>query len=322
MADCVLRFATPGDTAAIFGLIRSLAEYERLAHEVTGSVEMLQGALFGDRPVAEVLLAEVDGEAAGFALFFATFSTFAGKPGIYLEDLFVLPRYRRRGIAKALLSKLAQLVLERQGARLEWAVLDWNRPAIEFYQRIGAEQMTHRCLCRVTGERLVALAQRVRSQSVRGPQPEDVSALVELLRGNAQFHGVEEQFVLTVEALERSLFRAVTPLEIVLAQSESHVCGVGTYYANFSTFLTQAGVHLDDLLVGAEFRRQGFGSSLLGYLAGVAVERKAGRLEWYVYRDNRDAIAFYRQLGAELLPEWIPNRVSDRALVNLARGDV
>ena len=322
MADFALRFATPGDTAAIFGLIRSLAEYERLAHQVTGSVEMLHGALFGDRPVAEVVLAEVDGEAAGFALFFSTFSSFEGKPGIYLEDLFVLPSYRRRGIAKALLSWLAQLVLERQGSRLEWAVLDWNRPAIEFYRRIGAEQMTHRCLCRMTGDRLIALAGRRRSVEVRGPQVEDVKPIVGLLRQNAEFHGEEGRFALTAEGLAQTLFQASPPFEMVLAQSGSEVCGVGTHYASFSTFLTRAGVHLDDLLVRSQFRRQGFGTSLLVYLAGLAVERKAGRLEWYVYRDNDRAIGFYRQLGAELLPEWIPNRISDRALVNLARGDV
>ena len=320
MATFQLRSATPSDTATIFRLIQTLAEYEKLTHEVTGSPEMLQTELFGDRPAAEVLLADVDGEAVGFALFFPTYSSFEGKPGIYLEDLFVQPEFRRQGIAKALLSRLAQLVLERQGCRLEWAVLDWNTPAIDFYKRIGAEQLEHRCLCRLTGDSLSSLAEQGRTQVVRAPQPRDVKAMVNVLQENADFHGVGDRFFLTPEILDRAIFGSPPSLEMLLAQANSQVCGVGTYYSNFSTFLTQAGIHLDDLLIQPDYRRQGFGTSVLVQLARTAVKRDAGRLEWYVYRDNDEAIAFYQHLGAKLLPEWIPNRVSDRALVNLARG--
>ena len=320
MATFQLRSATPSDSVAIFQLIQMLAEFENLAHEVTGSPEMLRAALFGDRPTAEVLLAEVEGKAAGFALFFPTYSSFEGKPGIYLEDLFVRPEFRRQGIAKALLSRLAKLVLERQGCRLEWAVLDWNAPAIEFYKRIGAKQLNHRCLCRLTGESLASLAERGRTQVVRAPQPRDVKALVSVLQENAEFHGLGDRFLLTPSQLERAVFSSPPSLEIVLAEVNASICGIGTFYTNFSTFLTQAGLHLDDLMIQSTHRRQGFGSSLLVQLARTAVKRKAGRLEWYVYRDNHEAIAFYLQLGAKQLPEWIPNRVSDLALVNLARG--
>ena len=320
MAAFTLRSATPSDTPAIFRLIQTLAEYERLAHEVTGSLEMLHGSLFGDRPVAEVLLADLDGEAAGFALFFPTYSSFEGKPGIYLEDLFVRSEFRRKGIAKALLSRLAQLVLERKGSRLQWAVLDWNTPAIEFYQRIGAEQLGHRCLCRVTGGDLTELAEREAKQEVRSPQFEDLTSILSLLRGNAQFHDLLDRFHLSEAELSQAVFQSPPALEVVVTEARNTICGIGTFFANYSTFLTQAGIHLDDLLIAEDYRRQGFGSALLTRLARVAVERDAGRLEWYVYRDNEEAIAFYRHLGAKLLPEWIPNRVSDRALVNLARG--
>ncbi|MEO0354542.1 MAG: GNAT family N-acetyltransferase [Cyanobacteria bacterium P01_A01_bin.3] len=322
MATFQLRSATPDDTATIFQLIQTLAEYEKLAHEVTGSLNQLQAALFGDRPAAEVLLADVEGEAAGFALFFPTYSSFEGKPGIYLEDLFVRPTFRRQGIAKALLSRLAKLVLERQGCRLEWAVLDWNTPAIEFYQRIGAEQLGHRCLCRLTGDTLTSLAERGRTQVVRTPQPRDVREMVSVLQQNAEFHESGDRFLLTSGLLERAVFESPPSLEVVLAEMNAQICGISTFYTNFSTFLTQAGLHLDDLLVQSGHRRQGFGTSLLVQLARTAVKRQAGRLEWYVYRDNHEAIAFYQQLGAKQLPEWIPNRVSERALVNLARGVV
>ncbi|MGK7909969.1 MAG: N-acetyltransferase family protein [Synechococcus sp.] len=320
MATFQLRSATPSDTVTIFQLIQMLAEYEKLAHEVVGTPEMLQTALFGERPSAEVLLADVEGEAAGFALFFPTYSSFEGRPGLYLEDLFVRPEFRRQGVAKALLSRLAKLVLERQGTRLEWSVLDWNTPAIDFYKRIGAEQLSHRCLYRLTGEPLALLSEQGRTQVVRAPQPRDVRAMVSVLQLNAEMHGMGDRFFLTPEVLDRAIFGAPPALEMLIAQGEFEICGGGAYSTTFSTFLTQAGIRLDDLLIQPSYRRQGYGTSLLVQLARIAVKRQAGRLEWHVYRDNHEAIAFYQQLGAEQLPEWIPNRVSDRALVNLARG--
>lgn len=154
-----LRSPTPADTPNIFQLIQGLAEYEKLAHAVTGSADLLHEHLFGDRPKAEVILAEVEGTTVGFALFFYTYSTFLTKPGLYLEDLFVQPEYRGLGIGKALLSKLAQRAVEQDCGRLEWSVLDWNEPAIGFYQRMGADVLPDWRICRVTGDRLVTLAQ-------------------------------------------------------------------------------------------------------------------------------------------------------------------
>ncbi|HSX56428.1 MAG TPA: GNAT family N-acetyltransferase [Sphingomonas sp.] len=133
-----VRQAGPGDFDLVADFIRKLADYEKLAHEVRFDPEVLRGHLFGPRPAAEVLIGEIDGVPSGFALFFQTFSTFEGKPGIWLEDLFVDPNARGSGLGRALLSRLAGLVVERGGARLEWAVLDWNELGKGFYRSIGA----------------------------------------------------------------------------------------------------------------------------------------------------------------------------------------
>lgn len=153
-----IRDATPADADLIFDFVCQLADYERLRHEVRATPEGLAERLFGPRPYAEVLIAEREGEAAGFALFFHNFSTFEGRPGIYLEDLFVRPDMRGAGIGKALLRHLAQLALERDCARLEWWVLDWNEPSIAFYRSLGAWPMDEWTVQRVDGEALRALA--------------------------------------------------------------------------------------------------------------------------------------------------------------------
>jgi len=152
-----IRPAIAEDLPLIASLIRALAEYEKLAHEVRFDEAVLGQKLFGPRPYAEVIIGEVDGVAQGFALFFHNFSTFEGKPGIYLEDLFVRPEARGSGLGKALLSHLAALVIERDCARLEWSVLDWNAPAIGFYQALGARLMDEWTVMRVDGAALEQL---------------------------------------------------------------------------------------------------------------------------------------------------------------------
>lgn len=154
----IIRMASPADLPLIAQFIRDLAEYERLAHEVRFDEATLGERLFGVRPYAEVLIGEVDGAAQGFALFFHNFSTFEGKPGIYLEDLFVRPEARGAGLGKAFLQRLAQLAVERDCARLEWWVLDWNDPAIRFYKALGAKPMDDWTTYRVDGVALAALA--------------------------------------------------------------------------------------------------------------------------------------------------------------------
>lgn len=153
-----IRTAERGDLDRIIGFIAALAEYERLADEVRLERHVLEAHLFGERPMAEVLIAEIDGLPLGFALFFHNFSTFAGRPGIYLEDLFVDPAARGSGAGKALLRRLAAIAVERGCARLEWSVLDWNDPAIAFYKSIGAQSMDGWTINRVDGAALEALA--------------------------------------------------------------------------------------------------------------------------------------------------------------------
>ncbi|HEV3101990.1 MAG TPA: GNAT family N-acetyltransferase [Candidatus Dormibacteraeota bacterium] len=153
-----IRPATRDDVSAIAELIRGLARYEKLENDVVMTEALLDKALFGDRQYAEVLLAEEDGGPVGFALFFHNFSTFLGRPGIYLEDLFVLPEHRGRGIGRRLLTHLAQIAVERDCGRLEWSVLDWNRDAIGFYERIGARPNSEWTVYRLTGEALTGLA--------------------------------------------------------------------------------------------------------------------------------------------------------------------
>lgn len=152
------RPATRDDLPLIAQFIRDLAEYERLAHEVRFDDAGLGERLFGPRPYAEVLIGEIEGAPQGFALFFHNFSTFEGRPGIYLEDLFVRPEARGSGLGKALLQRLAALAVERDCARLEWAVLDWNEPSIAFYKALGARPMDEWTVMRVDGDALTGLA--------------------------------------------------------------------------------------------------------------------------------------------------------------------
>ena len=155
-----IRSARPEDLDAIISLIRELAAYERLSAEVVLDPTTLERHLFGTRPAAEVLVAEEGAGVVGFALFFHNFSTFLGKPGIYLEDLFVRPEARGQGHGKALLATLAKLAVARDCGRLEWAVLDWNAPALGFYQALGAKSLDDWRLHRLTGEALRSVAQR------------------------------------------------------------------------------------------------------------------------------------------------------------------
>ena len=151
-----LRAAAPSDVAAIVGLIRELADFEKLTHLVEVTPQSLHPQLFGERPAAEAVVAEHEGKVIGFALFFTNFSTFLGKPGLYLEDLYVQPAHRSSGVGRALLTHLAALANARGYGRFEWSVLDWNEGAIRFYQRMGATVMPDWRICRIAGPALDA----------------------------------------------------------------------------------------------------------------------------------------------------------------------
>jgi GNAT superfamily N-acetyltransferase len=153
-APFTLRPAEPRDVPAIVGLIRELAEFERLAHLVQATPETLHPQLFGERPAAEAMVADVAGAVVAFALYFTNFSTFLARPGLYLEDLFVQPAHRGSGIGQALLEHLGALAVQRGCGRFEWSVLDWNQDAIGFYQRMGATVMPEWRICRISGDAL------------------------------------------------------------------------------------------------------------------------------------------------------------------------
>ena len=158
MSELVIRAAAEADVPLLLRLIRALAAYEKLTHEVVATEASIRDGLFGPRRVAEAIVAHLGAEPVGFALFFSTFSTFLGAPGIYLEDLFVEERWRGRGFGKRLLAHLAGIAVERGCGRLEWSVLDWNEPALRFYRSLGAGPNAGWTVYRLTGEPLAALA--------------------------------------------------------------------------------------------------------------------------------------------------------------------
>lgn len=153
------RPATPEDVPVLLALIRELADYEKLTHEVVATEAALQQTLFGEKKAAEALIGCVDGEPVGMAIFFHNYSTFLARPGLYLEDLYVQPAHRGKGLGKALITAVARLAVERGCGRYEWTVLDWNQPAIDFYETLGAEMKSNWRIMRVTGEALQRMAQ-------------------------------------------------------------------------------------------------------------------------------------------------------------------
>jgi GNAT superfamily N-acetyltransferase len=156
--NLIIRPAEPSDSGTVFELVQGLAEYEKLADTVTGNAELLHQHLFGEPKYIEVILAEIDGQAVGFAMFFHNYSSYLTKPGIYLEDIYIIPEYRQQGIGKTLLIKVAQIAVERDCGRIEWNVLDWNVSAQEFYYQMGAEMVEDWRICRLNRENLIKLA--------------------------------------------------------------------------------------------------------------------------------------------------------------------
>lgn len=155
-----IRPATATDVPLILAFIKELADYEKLSHEVVATEDQIRATLFGARPMSEVVIASLDGTPVGFALFFPNYSTFLGRAGLYLEDLFVRPAARGFGVGRELLEHLARLTVERGWGRLEWRVLDWNEPSISFYKKLGAEPLEDWTVYRVTGAALQNLAGR------------------------------------------------------------------------------------------------------------------------------------------------------------------
>jgi GNAT superfamily N-acetyltransferase len=314
-SELILRPAEPGDVQTIFDLIAALAEYEKLSHAVVGSTDALHLHLFGSKPYVEVVLAEYKEKAVGFALFLQSYSTVLTKPGIYLEDLFVLPEYRRLGIGKAIFSYLAQLLVSRECGSLEWSVLDWNEPAIAFYRRMGASIQDDGRICRITGESLIQIASQGLSWRLRLAVPEDLPLLLGVLQQQADDKTLQT-LAESTNTLQQHLFGA-TYIEAALVESEGQVVGFATFFHNYSTFLTKPGLYLDELFVLPSYQSQDIDKAILIYLAQLAVSRDCGRVEWLV-EWNEPTISFYESLGASILPDWRVCRITGNALTQLA----
>lgn len=314
--NAIVRAAIPKDVPKLFELITALAEYERLAHEITGTPAALHQHLFGDQPCIEAIVAEQDGQLIGFALFFINYSTSITQPGIYLEDLFVLPKYRGQKVGKLLLSYLAQLTQSRRYGRLQWSVLDWNEPAIGFYQRIGAEIVDNVRVCRVVGEPLQQLAS-ASSLRFRQATPADTASIFALVKANIAHDGTLDAFNGSMDALAHHLFQQ-NYAEVLIAEQDAQPVGLALFCTTYSTFLTKPGLFVEDLFVMPEYRGQGIGKGLLAQLAEQVLARDYGRLEWRVRTWNQKAIDFYGKVGATILADWRVCQMHHAAIRQLA----
>lgn len=311
-----IRLAVPADVLDLLDMVAALAEYEHLSHEAVGTPGALHQHLFGERPCITAMVAEVESKTAGFSLFFTNYSTLITHPGLYLEDLFVLPDYRGRGIGKTLLTALAEFAAGHDYRRLEWSVLDWNEPAIGFYRRIGAHIVEDARICRVTGAELPVLAGRAAAAAkLRRAEPADFDQVFALVRANIEFDNHLDCFTGSLAAFSTHL--AEGAVEAIVAEQAGQIVGIALFCTTYSTFLTQPGLYIEDLFVLPEARGQGIGTALLAALAQKVIDRKYGRLEWRVRVWNQPAIQFYQRMGATLLPDWRVCQLSQSAIQQL-----
>jgi GNAT superfamily N-acetyltransferase len=313
-----VRFATREDVPVIVSLIREAAEHEGHAHLATATPQRMEAELFGPGAACECLIGEQDGETAGFAIFFHNFSTFLCRKGLYLEDLFVRPAARGQGLGKLLLQRLARIAVDRECGRFEWGVLAWNVEAQAFYGRMGATLLPDWRVCRVAGAELQALGAGPASTGVRAATRADVPVIVDLIRDLAVYEKLEHLATATPARLEAELFGAEPTCECLIGEQDGEPVGFALYFHNFSTFLCRKGLYLEDLFVRPAARGTGMGKRLLERLAQIAVERECGRFEWSVLDWNVDAQAFYRRMGAAMLPDLRICRVTGEALQSLA----
>ncbi|MGF1499406.1 MAG: GNAT family N-acetyltransferase [Elainellaceae cyanobacterium] len=324
--------ASRDDSTVLFKLVQALAAYEQLSDAVVGSEAALTEHLFGDRPYIDAVIARVAGQPAGFALFFQNYSLTAARPGFYLEDLFVLPSFRRQGIGRALLIHLAQKAVARNYCRLDWSVLDWNTPAIAFYQRIGAVISEENRVCRVAQSDLptlaAALPAAVRSGdwSLRLAQPLDLPTVATLLQSEASQTSASpdppSDRATRLEWLARlahHLTSSPPAMEILCVEQSGQIIGAALFYHNYSTFLTRPGLFVEGQGVAPQVSPKQVRRALLSGLAQIAGDRHCGRLEWLVSAQEHETITtFYQRLGAAILPDWRSCHLSQAALHQLA----
>ncbi|MEB3213242.1 MAG: GNAT family N-acetyltransferase [Leptolyngbyaceae bacterium] len=299
-----VRLAEPDDVATIFQLIKHLADYEKLAHEVVGYESLLQEHLFGDRPYIESFIVESGGTPAGFALFFQNYSISVGTPGYYLEDLFVLPTYRGQGLGKALLSALAQRAVDQQYHHLQWSVLDWNAPAIAFYQKIGADISETERIARLTGD---ALTGDALTNGKRQFEPTSHSFAIEQLTGDrlSDLAPLLEHLSDPQQSVVRTAIATHPPsVEAIAVYDNEHPIGLATFTHSYSTFLTRPGIVVESMITSPGTNPLEMRSVLLDALAQMARDRQCGRLEWLVDREDDGAIAQCESLGGTVKPDW------------------
>jgi GNAT superfamily N-acetyltransferase len=302
-----LRAATEHDASLLLELIRELAEYERLLHQVRATEERLRETLFSEPPSAEAWIAELDGVAVGFALFFQNYSTFLAQPGIYLEDLYVRPQARGRGVGRALLERVAQLAVERSCGRLEWAVLDWNEPALEFYRSLGAAAMSDWTIHRVAGPALEALARgreaapvRVRSATITDAE---AIAAVHVHAWRVAYRGLMPDHVL--EGLEEAQYVTRWRRWLDASTTNVFVAADGDRVVGFTSFQPARDADVDAsevaeipmLYVDPALWRSGVGTALLARAIGEVRARSFRTVVLWVLETNAAARSFYESRG-------------------------
>jgi len=332
-ASPAVRPATTTDVPTVFKLIQALAEYENLSHEVVGTEAKLFEHLFGDRPYIESFLVEEKSTPVGFALFFKNYSAEVGTPGYYLEDLFVFPDYRGKGLGKALLMALAHHAHSQEFKHLQWSVLDWNAPAIAFYQKIGAVVHEHHRIARITGSALNQAAHSAQASSEDRDGSFNTQLTTSKLIDAHQLNLLAEsilnhpskcdpgnndlQLFLADHSHKLLNTMATDPpgVEAIALHQGDDLVGLATFTHSYSTFLTQPGLFVESLVVAGEYSLR---YPLLQALAQIAIERQCGRLEWLVDQNDGQAIAQCQQLGGVVLADWRICRMNEEAIATLA----
>lgn len=309
----ITRRILQGDVEAVFRLISALAEYEKLLPECTGTLEALTQHLFQEDAFVEAVVAEEENYPAGISTFYCRYEPLKTRPIFFVEDLFVEPLYRRRGVGRALIAYLAQLALGRSCSRMEWLVLEWNTLARNFYQKLQVVQVLENDrIARIGGDALKYLAsQTLPPLVIRDATPEDLNALWDLFEARGGMTG-------SIDKLEEHLFGFIPYVKALIAEHSGFPIGMVLYSRTYSTFLTAPGLFLEELFVLPEYRGYGIGKSFLISLAQRTIAMGGARLELYVDASQPKVVNYYQKLGAEILQDWLICRVDQLQIQKLA----
>jgi len=301
-----------GDVEAVFRQIMALAEYEKLLPSFTGTLEALSQHLFQEDALVEGVIGEQENYPAGISLFYCRYEPLKTRPLFFVEDLFVEPYYRRQGIGTTILSYLAQLALGRSCSRMEWMVLQWNTPALSFYEKLQVQILEHDRVARISGDALKYLAsQSLPPVLLRDAVPEDINDLWELLEIKGNVTG-------SIDKLEEHLFGFIPYVKALVAEHGGRPIGMVLYSRTYSTFATAPGIFLEELFVLPEYRGYGLGKSFLISLAQRTLAMGGVRLDLYIDSSQPKVVNYYQKLGAEILQEWCICRVDNPNIQKLA----